>query len=404
MTTNLLETLSREFSGEVVNRIANVLGEESNKTKVAIEGALPSLVGGLINRASTSGGARELLDFLKRNHFDGSELTFMASTVSRREGISHLIEAGCPLISDTLGSRAKPVIDRLSSLSGVSKTSATSVLGLALPVVLGQVGRLVSNSGWSVSNLMNLLAGQKNYIRNSALEFAGIPGFSFSDHIPEAHSAAVSPSSTEPVRHGFPWWKWLPLLLGALLLGYFLFRREASKVNVDVQPTATMPTVALPPVKVDLGAFIGRKLPNGVTIKIQSNGVESRLIAFIEDPDMRVDKETWFSFDRLEFETDSATLMPESGEQLRNISEILKAYPNVNVKIGGYTDNVGNEAYNLKLSGERATNTMREIEKLGISGSRLAAEGYGQQYPVADNSTEEGRQQNRRVDIRVTKK
>ena len=91
-------------------------------------------------------------------------------------------------------------------------------------------------------------------------------------------------------------------------------------------------------------------------------------------------------------------------EQLKNIAEILKAYPKVNLKIGGYTDNVGNPAANLTLSQKRAENTMQEIVKLGIDAKRLEAEGYGDKYPVADNSTEEGRQKNRRIDLRVTRK
>jgi OmpA-OmpF porin, OOP family len=169
-------------------------------------------------------------------------------------------------------------------------------------------------------------------------------------------------------------------------------------------PVVALAPPATTPLRVDLGAFIDKRLPNGTTLRIPTNGVESRLIAFIEDPTRRADKETWFSFDRLEFETDSATLRPSSQEQLRNIAEIMKAYPNVNAKIGGYTDNVGEDAYNMKLSTNRARNTEQEIVKLGVNDARLDAEGYGEQHPVADNATEEGRQRNRRIDIRVTKK
>jgi OOP family OmpA-OmpF porin len=81
-----------------------------------------------------------------------------------------------------------------------------------------------------------------------------------------------------------------------------------------------------------------------------------------------------------------------------------ESYPNVNVKIGGYTDNVGDPGANQRLSQNRAVNTMNELATLGVDRSRLAAEGNGEQFPVADNSTEEGRQRNRRIDIRVTKK
>jgi len=170
----------------------------------------------------------------------------------------------------------------------------------------------------------------------------------------------------------------------------------------------TPPPVKPPPAVTQaldkLGKFLAVKLPNGIELKVPEFGVEKKLIAFIEDKNKPVDKTTWFTFDRLEFETGSATLKPTSAEQLKNIAEILKAYPKVALKIGGYTDNVGKPADNLKLSQNRAKNTMQELVKLGADAKRLEAEGYGDKYPVADNSTEEGRQKNRRIDLRVTKK
>ena len=112
----------------------------------------------------------------------------------------------------------------------------------------------------------------------------------------------------------------------------------------------------------------------------------------------------WLAFDRLVFETGSATLEPQSQEQLTNIVEILKAFPAVKVKIGGYTDNVGDPAANMKLSQDRAINVMNELIKGGIAADRLEAEGYGDQHPVGDNSTPEGRAMNRRIALRVTAK
>jgi outer membrane protein OmpA-like peptidoglycan-associated protein len=153
-----------------------------------------------------------------------------------------------------------------------------------------------------------------------------------------------------------------------------------------------------------LGKFMPVKLPNGVELNVPELGVERKLIAFIEDKSKPVDTKTWFSFDRLEFETGSANLKPGSAEQLKNIAEIMKAFPKVKMKVGGYTDNVGSADANLKLSRTRAENTMQELVKLGVSAKRLEAEGYGEKFPVADNATEEGRAKNRRIDLRVTAK
>jgi outer membrane protein OmpA-like peptidoglycan-associated protein len=194
---------------------------------------------------------------------------------------------------------------------------------------------------------------------------------------------------------------WLLVGLAVAFLMYTLPQRCSMKTP-KVQPAP----MELPAVKVDpkLGAFGDVTLPDGVTLNIPEFGIERKLLAFIQDAERPVDKTTWFTFDRLQFETGSAVLKPSSQEQLSNIAAILKAFSQVDIKIGGYTDNVGDPLANLKLSKDRAGNTMQELVKLGIDPSRLESEGYGEEHPVADNASEEGRQQNRRIDVRVTKK
>ena len=125
---------------------------------------------------------------------------------------------------------------------------------------------------------------------------------------------------------------------------------------------------------------------------------------FVTDTSKSVDKETWFDFDRILFDTGASTLRAESNEQIGNIAAIMKAYPNVALKIGGYTDNTGAKDANLKVSGERAAAVMNAVVALGVDASRLSSEGYGDENPVADNATEEGQQKNRRVSARVTAK
>ena len=154
----------------------------------------------------------------------------------------------------------------------------------------------------------------------------------------------------------------------------------------------------------NLGAKLDKALSSGVTLNIPENGIENNLLKFIENKDQAIDKKAWFDFDRLTFETGKSTLKPESTEQLKNIAEILKVFPNVNVKLGGYTDNTGDANANLKLSGERASTVKSELINLGIPDARLESEGYGQENPIATNDTEEGRSANRRISIRVTKK
>lgn len=153
-----------------------------------------------------------------------------------------------------------------------------------------------------------------------------------------------------------------------------------------------------------LGDFVERKLPDGSTLRVPERGIESRVIAFVEDTSRPVSDTMWFNFDRLNFGTGSAVLSEDSDEQLDNIASMMKAYPKASIKIGGYTDNTGNADANKKLSQDRANAVRQELIDRGIAANRLEAEGYGDAHPVASNDTEEGRAQNRRIALRVTAK
>ena len=155
----------------------------------------------------------------------------------------------------------------------------------------------------------------------------------------------------------------------------------------------------------DLGAMGKLKLADGNEITVGGNSAEKKLVDFITDANKAVDKTTWFTMDRLYFETGKTTLKTASQEQLKNIAAILKAYPAIELKLGGYTDNRGDSAANVKLSADRAAIAKDELVKLGVASARLSAEGYGAQFPVCEaNDTKECKAQNRRIDVRVTKK
>jgi OmpA-OmpF porin, OOP family len=389
MTSNILDLVNKEFSGGAISRIADALGEDPTRTQQAVDGALPALLGGIADKASTTTGAADLVSLLKNSKFDADRFTNLAGLLTGAGGLTSIIEAGKPLLGSIFGNRVDALTDKVSSASGAKRSAVSSLLALALPILLG---KLVSQSGWDPARLMGAVTG-----------FRGL-GADYTTPRPAPAPAYVA----EPAHTGTAWWKWAIPLLALLALGaYFLSRRqeptEQAIATMTPVPTA-VPMATIAPLRADLGAFIDKKLPDGTTIHIPANGVESRLLAFIEDPTRMADRETWFSFDRIEFETDAATLKPSSAEQLKNIALILKAYPGVDLKVGGYTDNTGAHDHNMKLSTDRATTTMQAIVDDGIDKARLAAEGYAEAHPVADNSTEEGRQKNRRIDIRVTKK
>jgi OmpA-OmpF porin, OOP family len=148
-------------------------------------------------------------------------------------------------------------------------------------------------------------------------------------------------------------------------------------------------------------------LPDSSTFSVGANSSESKLVQFLSS-DASVDTvdktKGWITLDRFYFETGKSTITRESQAQLKNIAAILKAYPNANLKIGGYTDNSGNPQANKTLSDSRANAAKNALVALGVAANRLQAEGYGQEHPLAENNTPEGKARNRRVDVRVVKK
>ena len=99
------------------------------------------------------------------------------------------------------------------------------------------------------------------------------------------------------------------------------------------------------------------------------------------------------------FAVDDATVRPDLQRDLRALAGNLQAYPNSTVQIVGHTDSDGDAAYNLGLSQRRAQSVANVLVAAGVSGSRLQTIGRGEDQPVADNLTAQGKAQNRRVEI-----
>jgi OOP family OmpA-OmpF porin len=398
MATNILELLKNEFNDDLVGKLGKFVGEDATKTKSALGSIFPAVLGALINKGSTSQGASDILGMIAKGGFGEDTLKGLSNAFAGGDATKNLLNIGTNLLSGIFGDRVAKVIEWVGGASGVGKNAASSLLGLAVPAVLGHLGKVVKGANLNATGLMSLLGDQSGYLKNLApAGLAGALGLSSLPGPAKPVSAPAPPS--------YPSWKsFIPLIL-LLALQPFMYRAcSAPPVKPTVEKAAVQVAAEATRAIDKLGKFLAVKLPGGIELNVPEFGVEKKLIAFIEDAGKPVDKTTWFSFDRLEFETGSSNLKPSSAEQLKNIAQILKAYPKVGLKIGGYTDNVGNPAANLTLSQKRADSTMQELVKLGVDAKRLEAEGYGDKYPVADNMTEEGRQKNRRIDLRVTRK
>lgn len=101
------------------------------------------------------------------------------------------------------------------------------------------------------------------------------------------------------------------------------------------------------------------------------------------------------------FDVNSSTILPGAYDELNRVAKVLNQYPQTNITIAGHTDGTGSEEYNLRLSQRRAEAVKTALVGMGVNSARMTTIGYGKSKPVAPNSTEAGRQQNRRVEIRI---
>lgn len=406
MSTNLLDSINSVLTPDLVGNAATALGESPVATGKAVGATVPVMLGGLVRGASDGNLMRQLMSMLKSPANDGAVLRrpeLMLDAVTGRPG--GITDLGDSFLGALFGGRLRTVADAVAQYAGIRSGSSASLLTMLAPVVLGVLGDRARRDNLDVGGITRLLSDQKDAVA-AAMPAALSSVIGFPTPFSESRRAAAGAAAAAPPR---PFnWTW-PLIGAAALAAIWLFARNGGGRLVDTA-MGTLDTAASRAAAATSGAvasatdWIKRTLPGGVELNAPPEGIEHRLVRFIADRNATVNDTTWFEFDRLTFETGSATLRPESRDQLQNVASILKAYPDVHVKIGGYTDNIGDASANMRLSQDRADAVRRELEVLGISPTRLAAEGYGSRHPVANNTTEEGRAKNRRIAVRVTQK
>jgi outer membrane protein OmpA-like peptidoglycan-associated protein len=143
--------------------------------------------------------------------------------------------------------------------------------------------------------------------------------------------------------------------------------------------------------------------PNNVTIDV--NGYENSYIKNVRIASGGIDIYKEVTTDSkivthgILFDVDKATIKPESMGTINSIYNLLQKTPSLKFEINGHTDNTGDAAHNLTLSQQRADAVRTQLVSMGVDGSRLTTKGFGDTKPIADNTTPEGKANNRRVEF-----
>jgi outer membrane protein OmpA-like peptidoglycan-associated protein len=267
---------------------------------------------------------------------------------------------------------------------------------------LDAIGRHIANSNADAGSLSSWIKTQAESIKTAIPMGLQVKQALAIQHYPWERPVTAGPNKS----------LYLILTLVILAVIAFLVYRSCQHTDTTVTPVVTDTTVmttAPPAVGTDTvtSPTIQVSLPNGKVLDAYKGGTEDRLVGFLEDPNAKLDKKNgnWFDFTKIGFASNSSGLLLESEKQLKNIVEILDAFPKARIKIGGYSDNTGDSTANIRLSQQRADNILAKLKELGAKHAQLTgAEGFGSNFPVGDNGTASGRAMNRRMSLNVKAK
>jgi outer membrane protein OmpA-like peptidoglycan-associated protein len=402
MARTLLDEFSSLLTPDALGRAGSAFGESPDGIGRALGAAAPALLAGLLGKVSDPRGAQDLLGVLNDPTLAGGGASSLAALLGPGGASAGLSDLAGRFLASVFGTRTDAVASAVGQASNVQPRTASALLPIASTILLGLLSERTRSQGLNASGLAGLLLGQRDAIL-AALP-AGLGTLLDVGRLRSVGAAAAGDVASAVTERRRPWWP-LAAAIALLLAAWWLFRSLGLETPRPAAPVASAPPPAAgvsapPPTEAKL---FERTLSTGYTLRVPETGIERQLVIFIEGG-QPVSDTAWFDFDRLRFETGSATLEPASRAQILEISEILKAYPRTRAKIGGYTDNTGDPAQNRALSQARAESVVNALVGLGVAADRLEAEGYGDAHPAADNATEEGRARNWRIALRVTAK
>jgi OmpA-OmpF porin, OOP family len=163
----ILGLIKDKLNETISEKISGFLGENPDKIGIALQSAVPTVLGGIMQAAQDETGTQKIMDIIKDGGHTGEVLDDLSGLLNNFDKTQLLITIGSNIFNHFFGNKNSTVVDKLSSLSGIRKTSASSLLGLSAPLVLGALGKIVDKEGLGVSGLMKLLNDQKDTVLGS---------------------------------------------------------------------------------------------------------------------------------------------------------------------------------------------------------------------------------------------
>ena len=362
---SLLADLFSAIDTRSLGEIAGGLGEPEQSVSRGLQSSIATVLGGMAAKSNNPATLQKLLEMAPTTAEDVSW-----SNLGR--GIADpnapQLSAGKRILSTLFAGSEGAVTRALGSGIGMQPGTVSSLLAMAAPMVMSFLGRRVRDEKLSMGGLGSLLQREVPAIR-AALP-AGVTELLWPRE--REMAAGASPVVAQTVTHERSSRGWILPLVLVCLIPFLAWLVSHGRRPVQAPPAQVGTANRITP---ETG-MANRMAPETGTVPQATN----------------ID---------LYFDTNSSRLQPDSAARLRKFVVDLGGNKAARITVNGYTDNVGSSDSNMRLSQQRADAVKNDLVRMGISQDRLNAQGFGQDNPKADNSTEDGRQNNRRVSVGV---
>ena len=400
---NLVDMARAALKGDTVARMSSALHESEGGIRQGFEEAVPVSIAGLANQATTEDSARAMLDSFKSGRYPHVDPGEFGRTVADPSATDRVLNASAPFLGQAFGGKLDNIVDGLAGDSGLRRTSASKLLGLAAPLVMGMVGKMALARNLDPRGLLGFLGEQRRFAAGALP--AGLAGMlaPATGHVDwvsrDTHPSRMVevPHHTVARRSLWPWMlAGLAVLLG--LVAWSASRRRDRVATVEQAPvTEPAPRVAEPPARPAEPAPAAPAPAPAPAAESLSAGTGMSAFAAAIDGTEPLPKR--FELSGLEFQTGSANIEPTSANILDEIAETLKAKPSARIRVEGHTDATGSAGANAELSMARANSVKNYLVDRGVTADRIETVGLGEQQPTAANVAAEGRALNRRTEL-----